>query len=205
MGIEVYIKSEPCGEYTFGSILKEDLVEYGVLPDGDVVDGGIPTGEFDNLVHAYGLAVNLDTDLEMILKMDKLSEADKKIIIKNSEIEKFDYSYSYDDDDEPVLKLEPGYYIQMSAPSKYSTEFELDVEEEDFDASKLKLSLTSIALPCEDEYGEVDMTILTSVEYDGFDYNDDMMDNMVDRGYTYRHTVIEVFDNGTYDEIFEEN
>ena len=123
----------------------------------------------------------------------------------NSEIEKFDYSYSYDDDDEPVLKLEPGYYIQMSAPSKYSTEFELDVEEEDFDASKLKLSLTSIALPCEDEYGEVDMTILTSVEYDGIDYNDDMMDNMVDRGYTYRHTVIEVFDNGTYDEIFEEN
>ena len=86
MGIEVYIKSEPCGEYTFGSILKEDLVEYGVLPDGDA-NGTIPTGEFDNLVHAYGLAVNLDTDLEMILKMDKLSEADKKIIIKNSEID----------------------------------------------------------------------------------------------------------------------
>jgi hypothetical protein len=202
MGIEVYIKSEPSGEYTFGSISKEDLVEYGVLPDGDA-NGTIPTGEFDNLVHAYGLAVNLDTDLEMILKMDKLSEADKKIIIKNSEIEKFDYSNEYNDDDEPILKLEPGYYIQMSAPSKYSTEFELDVEEEDFDAFKLKLSLMSIALPCDDEYGEVDMTVLTGVEYNGVDYYDDMMDNMVDRGYDYRHTVIKVLDNGTYEEIFD--
>ncbi len=200
--MNVYIKSEPSGEYSIGSISKEDLNGYGIL-------GSKPYDErfeldvvnHSDIFHAYGVAVSIADDWGSILSID-LSHEDKAKIIESAVTKFFNLSEEYiaERGVHVLNNLDPGYYVIMTAPTKYSAEFEINTGEGDFDASLLKLVFTDFSFPKDvvDSYGPIRNCLLTDIEYNGDSERDGYIDSMVDRGYRREISVIEVLEDKTY-------
>lgn len=202
----IYIKSEPSGEYSLGKISKEDLEQYGIIGNKEYDDTfEMDVINYQNLFQVYGVASSETDDWQSILGLD-LNDDDFDNILNNSEINYFNVGeeYSEESDDQIATKLDSGYYVMMSAPSKYSAEFEIDIDEDNFDSSLLKLTFSNFRFPemFSDSYGCVENSILTDIEYDGESYSEAYYDSMVDRGYRYEITVFEVNENKTYQKIW---
>jgi len=203
--MDIYIKSEPSGEYGIGSITKEELEKYGIIGDKEFDENfESELFEFTDFIQSYGIATNPEEMVGLLGLEDKEDQYRNKII-ENSKVEVYDVKEGYDEDNETEIieGLQPGYYVLYSAPSKYSCSFDLPYTKETFDPEKLKLEFQRIVFPCltEDSYGEVDITLLTDIEYDGETYRDEYYDSFVDRGYEYEYSVIQVKEDKSYEII----
>jgi len=178
--MNIYWKTEPCGEYSLGTLDNEIQVD---------------------LKNNYG---NDDALIEMEF-MQQSFEYDSICHVNGVALESLEDGFYYHEENTIQTPKNNGLYLFRSAPTKMSTEFDIDVDEDDFDPKKLKINYTSINLPqISDSYGDIEIEIITSVEYDGKDYTDDMNDNFVDRGYDEEITVFQVI-NGELNVIFMSN
>lgn len=171
---EIYLKWEPCGEYSFGKIDEDDVAELKKIYGNDeefynstATFVEVPE-EYDSVCHVYGVGVSGEC------------YAEGYTLYQEEEI-----GIPYDED---------GFYLFRSTPTKMSTSFELDVDEETFEPEKLKITYTR--LNCDelsDDYGSIEeIDIITNIEYDGKDYTEVMQENIYSDGGYIDTTVVQI-------------
>lgn len=209
--VNIYIKTEPAGEYNLGEIDKDDLIdEYGFVEnngvlsysDTDLAEELLSMSyEFDDLGHYNGVRAEwMDCNIS---KEDCIKAWFKNNVNMNLDfdVEKINVVIEHHG-----YEFEPNkYYLQKSAPTKISVDFDLDVDVKDFDPSKLKIVIDVFDFPYEDTYSEIDAyPIINTFEYDGKDYDGEYLDSMVDRGYENEVFVFKTDeDGGIEDTIFD--
>jgi len=186
--VEIYLKAEPAGEYAFGEITKEELIEEGFNFDNyefeDEDDFILNCIEYNNITAEYGCVLGADKD-------------DLGLMFKNIDHDSIDWEKMNvvisDDESIKKLKSSPGkFFVQYTAPSKYSMDFDLNVDINDFKPELVKIVLKRINFPYADSYGAIkDFYVINSFSYAGEDYDADMYDSLIDRGYDREIVLIE--------------
>jgi len=199
--VNVYLKTEPAGEYSFGEITKEELIEEGF---------DFETGEFedeDDFLFSRSIEYN-DITSEYGCVLYNAYKDELGNMFTNLDTEKIDWNKInvIVENDKSYKKLhEAGnkYFLQHSGPTKYSMDFDLNVDIKDFKPELLTIKLMCISFPCEDSYGEIeDFYIMNDFTYDGESYNDDMYDSLDDRGYDREISIIKT-DSVSFDGEFD--
>jgi len=181
---EIYIKSEPAGEYYFDKLSAEDVASLkGAFGDNEKLeslDFWVSSEEQNALGCAWGVSlvdftIPEDEDCDIVGYIDK-TDGDFNI----------DYSNN-------------GIYIFCSKPTKLSTQFTLNVSECDFVPSELEVKYKNIIMSeLSDSYGEINIQVIIGISYDGVDYTEEMQDSFVDRGYSLQKTIFQIHDNKFY-------
>jgi len=168
---EIYIKSEPAGEYYFGKIsAAEDIASlkdaFGDNEKLEALDFWVFSEEQDSLGGAWGVSwvdfiIPEDEDCDLVSYIDK---TDGDFNIDNSK---------------------NGVYIFCSKPTKLSAQFTLNVSECDFVPSKLEVRYKRIIMPeLSDYYGEINISVIIGISYAVFCLKKKMQDSFVDRVYS---------------------
>jgi len=187
--VRIYMKREPSGEYGFGEIEKEELIDSGFnfetneFNDDDAKDEFID--ESYNYSEQYGMVLYDGDKYEIGEMFQNLKD-------KNIDWSKIKLEEESDEDEmSDFYESTDKYFVQYSAPSKYTMEFELNVDVNDFNPELLHVKLKNINYPAEDSYGCIeDYYFIREISYDGVDYFDEMIDSMIDRGYSYQVSIL---------------
>jgi len=172
------VKTEPCGEYTFGKLPEDEIKELincfnddEALQDLNIYQ--YPS-EYDDLGQVWGVASGLSGTAPEI-------DDDE---VNYTAVNVTDFQIPYEQD---------GVYLIMSKPTKMSACIEINCSKKDFDSSKLEVKYQEINLEdVEDSYGPIVVSIMTHIEYDNVDYTDEMQDSFVDRGYNEEVTIFQI-------------
>jgi len=164
---EIYIKSDPSGEISYGKLNKENEKEFLLLLNKKKLNDSkfleCPY-EFDDIFHGYGIFIDNDSEKSNILDKNN----NHPILIKNKDVK---------------LNMSDGIYCIYTSLSKCSIEFEInEVKEEEFVADKLKITYNSLDLDYfETEfYDGIYYNIVEKIEYDSIEVNKE--NELVDRG-----------------------
>ena len=195
--VEVYLKTEPGGEYGLGETEKDELIDYGFDFETKEFEDEYEfinyVYDYNNIVSAYGCVTYSKDKYDIGNIFENLREKDIDWSKINLNVIEYDYK-------EELYKEKDRYFVQFSAPSKYIMEFELNVDVDNFKPELLTITLKHFSLPVKDSYGEIkDFYIIDELIYDGEDY-DDVVDSLIDRGYVYEVSIIKTYEkNGKID------
>lgn len=200
--MEMYSKMEPSGEYGLGKLSEDDIKELNTLMNknarmADSEFCQMPMN-YANIINVYGIATDING-----------SEFTEQDILTKISIESL-YNIQSSFNGELEELEDGGFYICYSSPTKISMGLSLeeeinnnkDIEDKNIDLNKLKINYTEINFNpfYEDMYGEVDLNIISSIEYDGIEL--DYIESLVDRGFSTEVKIFQII-NGEEKTIFE--
>ncbi len=178
---ELYIKTEPCGEYTFGRLSNNDIYELRKVFKNDKalmeLEIYMSPDIYDDLGYAFGVGTGLNGESDGFEGKPKYLQEDQ---IDAFKMEMEDEEFTN------------GVYLVFSAPTKMSMYVDLEIDENGMDFDKLIIGYKTIDIQfIKDSYGDIFNHIITSIKYDGIDY--DM--EFVDRGFSNEVTIFQIYND----------